>query len=100
MAKKKKTVSVDDIVESLCSNVEPPELKPCPFCGEKDVFIRNPKLIDTFSIVSNPKMEVVCPGCGIGFDCGLYMGCSREDLTDEDIEKINKYVAEKWNRRE
>lgn len=73
------------------------ELKSCPFCGSKEVFVQNPRLRNFFSIAVT-TMSVVCAGCGIVLDCGDYME-DPDKLTDKQVEEIEKLCAEKWNRR-
>lgn len=75
------------------------ELKPCPFCGSKEVHVCNPRLRDVFSNVSNPKMEVICFECGVSLECGLYLRAPYDKLTDEQVREIEEECAKHWNRR-
>lgn len=77
------------------------KLKPCPFCGSKDVFIQNPRIEDIFSSVKNASMVVICPECGVGVGFGMFgvYGKAYDDLSDEDVERINEICANGWNRR-
>lgn len=63
------------------------ELKPCPFCGCKDI-----RKITTLSYC-----EIYCEGCMVKMQRGLYMG-KYESL--EEAENDFGYKATKaWNRR-
>jgi hypothetical protein len=75
------------------------ELKPCPFCGSKEVHVSNPRLRDVFLSVSNPRMAVICFECGAALDCGLYLKAPYDKLTDEHIREIEEFCARLWNRR-
>ena len=65
------------------------KLKPCPFCGGKNVYIH-----DTLSYEEYGEGYVLCPTCGahcswMFFDLG---GC-------RDPEKVWERTIEAWNRR-
>lgn len=74
------------------------ELNPCPFCGNENVFVVNPRLMNSMSFVKNARMEIACDECGFTFNVGLF-GKAYDDLTDEDVLEIERSCAEKWNRR-
>ena len=74
------------------------KLKPCPFCGNKDVYVVNPRLKNSFSFVKNARMQIACDECAFDFDIGLFNKAC-DELTVEDVLEIEKRLAERWNRR-
>ena len=74
------------------------KLKPCPFCGSENVFVVNSRLRDSFSVVKNAKMSILCWDCETSVDFGLYPK-TYDALTDEDVAEIERQCIEKWNRR-
>lgn len=83
---------------SISGNRNIESIKPCPFCGSKDVFVMNPRLNNPSSILSNPRMEVICSNCGISMSPGFY-GAQCDSLTDEQVDEIRHICVNAWNRR-
>lgn len=70
------------------------KLKPCPFCGEKDIYTRfnySWKNCSTLMV----DLEVCCKGCGIRKK-------KRLEICDTGFDEINNAMVkavEEWNRR-
>lgn len=75
---------------------EAPKLKPCPFCGSKDVYIEN------VSKRSRAHYIVLCAGCGARsreVTTGWPPRVEVERRTPFYREEAQKSAAEAWNRR-
>ena len=63
------------------------ELKPCPFCGSKDIR----------KVVTLKYAEIYCARCQVSITRGLI--CGKCDDLGEAIESFGVDVSEAWNRR-
>lgn len=61
------------------------ELKPCPFCGNQNLLLRNVEYDKTLWIIS-------CNKCHSEFTVSRYENCVKKDNRDR--------LIETWNRRE
>ena len=73
------------------------KLKPCPFCGGEAMIV-NPRPFDSFSIIRNARMQILCWGCHNAVDYGHYHK-AWDELTDEDVDVIRTICASQWNKR-
>jgi len=64
-------------------------LKPCPFCGCKDIHF--------FAFRIDPEMHVTCDNCG----ASIYrdIPCDNDTTAESHEEKGVKILTELWNRR-